>query len=261
MTIFSFRALALLATICIATNCDAQTESSELSSQFRFGAGLFGSLYFHSAGFSGLPGVSTCCPYYENGSGLGLGAAAFFQKPLAPAFSLSLWGGASDIVAGFTSIEEKTVIVDNTVQSATIQHILETNIAALYFEMQLSAQFSTLFSGFIGMRGDFFATSSFRQREELVIPETGSFETGTRVRNERSGALPGINRGLISPILGIRFDVPLNAERTMFLLPELSFGLSVTDATGFAPWGVRQIRAGATFGWQFQKDLEFIREK
>lgn len=261
MTLRRFLAFVLLAIIWTRTDCEAQNETFDLSSQFRFGAGILGSLYFHSAEFSALPGVPTCCPHYENGAGVGLGGAMFFQKPLAPTLSLSLWGGASDIAARFSSIEEKNVIVGNTIKTATIQHILETDITALYFEMQLSAQFSTIFSGFIGMRGDFFATSSYMQREELVLPETGSFETGSRIRNEKTGSIPGINRGLITPILGIRFDVPLNGSHSLFLLPELSFGLSVTDAVGFVPWGVRQIRAGTSLGWQFQKDLEFIHEK
>lgn len=236
--------------------CVSAQESGDFTTRYRIGGGVFGSVFFHSAAFTQLPGVATCCPNYENGSGLGLTGAIFFQKPLAPFLSLSLWGGAADIRARFASVEEKTVTIDNTLQTAAIEHILETNILSLYFETQLSAQFSVLFSGFIGLRGDFFAKSQYQQREELLRPESGSFETGSRVRNETSGSIPGVNRGLLSPVMGVRFDLPLNSAKTLFLFPELSFAFSINNAAGFTPWSVQNLRLGAAFGWQFDKETE-----
>lgn len=248
----------LAALIFLSAPISAQ-ESGDFTTRYRIGGGLFGSAFFHSAAFPQLPGVATCCPKYENGTGIGLTGAVFFQKPLAPFLSLSLWGGAADISARFASVEDKTVTIDNTLQTATIEHVLETNILSLYFETQLSAQFSVLFSGFIGLRGDFFAKSHYQQREELLRPESGSFENGSRFRNETSGNIPGVNRGLLSPVVGIRFDVPLNSGRTLFLFPELSFAFSINNAAGFTPWNVQNLRLGAAFGWQFEKEVE-VRE-
>ncbi len=236
------------------TVCKAQNEYFSLPSQYRIGAGAFGNAYFHSASFSELPGVPTCCPHYDNGTGLGSSFGIFFQKPLATGLSLALWAGASDINAKYSSNEQKSVIVSNALQSASIHHSLETDITTLYFEAQFSAQFSVIFSGYIGLRGDYFAKSSFQQREELLAPETGVFENGSRIRNAFSGAMSGNNRGMISPVLGVRFDLPLDSNRTLFLFPELSFGLSITDLANFTPWSVQFIRAGAAFGWHFQKE-------
>ena len=73
--------VALLCVAFAVSESVAQTEQFVSGTQFRFGGGIFSGLYFHSSSFAGLPGVPTCCPKYEQGTGIGFSGAAFFQKP------------------------------------------------------------------------------------------------------------------------------------------------------------------------------------
>src|SRR5947208_13248547 len=86
--------------------------SSHLRAQEKASFGIFGdlSLNQHSANFQGLPGVPSCCPRYETGSGTGPAFGGIFQLPLTNLLDFQLRATYHSLNGTLSETETTTVL-------------------------------------------------------------------------------------------------------------------------------------------------------
>src|SRR5205807_4091111 len=77
--------------------------------------GIFTDLSYnrHSANFQGLPGVPSCCPRYESGTGTGPVLGGIYQLPLTPLFDLQLRAIYHSLSAMLSATETTDVLQNN----------------------------------------------------------------------------------------------------------------------------------------------------
>ena len=106
-------------------------ERGELVSSY--GGYIHGSLNLHSANFQTLPGVPSCCPRFEQGSGLGLDVGVFYDILNFLPIPLELRLGYSTLGATLQKDESTTVTVNDQDAPGVFRHSVEASIAAITF--------------------------------------------------------------------------------------------------------------------------------
>jgi outer membrane protein OmpA-like peptidoglycan-associated protein len=106
------------------------------------------------------------------------------------------------------------------------------------------------FDGFnikLGIDGGYLLTKEYAQKEQLVKPDnSGTFENGKRTRNEFTGEIPEASSVLILGVGGLSYEIPLNANRTVNLCPEVMYEYAFTPVVKGLTWNSHQLRFGAS---------------
>lgn len=220
-----------------------------LHSQLRSAIGVVGNFNFnlHRADFRAFPGVPSCCPAYEGGSGSGLTLGVLYEVPLAEQLRLAIRGVYSSQSGTLTRTESAT-LAGNV--PGIFEHRVESSLANVGIEpwMQYNVV-SRLWVG-IGVRAAFVTSSNFSQTEVITEPSTGTFANGMRSRNVvPTQGIPDANRISAGLVAGVSLDVPLNRDATLLLAPELTYCYSVTSVVRGIDWSVDQLRFGASIKW------------
>lgn len=214
----------------------------------------------HNAEFRFLAGFPSCCPLYTSGSGsspiLGVNIEFPSSKNLRHSVraSYGLYGGT------LSAIESTPVVVGGALQTARILHTLRTNIPALEIEPAIHADITRKLGVFGGFRCSFLLNGTLEQYEELVTPNTGTFENNSRIRNRRSGTIFALQPLMASVVLGMRTTLPLNSAATYLLVPEISAALGLSSLTGNEEWRVHTIRAGISLIHQWPANNRHTRD-
>lgn len=241
---------SLAAALLAATGLHAQPQvsPSPLPGN-RLGAafGAFGhlSLNFHSAEFATLPGIPSCCPRYETGTGIGPTIGLFYQFPIGDPFFLDLRAGLFGNSATLTTTEPTTVIVGNQTLDAEFEHVVQATLASIGAEPRLGLHLSGPLALQIGGRVGSVISSSFSQRETIVQPsDVGVFENGRRTRNDTAATIPNAAAAEAAVVAGISYQLPLNRQRTLWLQPEALVSIGLTDVAADADWRANAVRFG-----------------
>lgn len=217
--------------------------------------GLYGAydLNQHSADFRQLPGVPNCCPRFEEGSGTGPAFGALVELPLTRRFFLNLRLGYMSHDATLSAEEPTTVIVGGTPQQGAFTHTVDASLSTFGIEPMVSWN-ATGTSGLhvhLGFRLATLMKNAFSQQEVVSQPaNSGTFidsngnDTRSRIRNEYSGDIPNASTLAISGAVGVSYDLPLNADHTMFLVPEVLYFYGLSQVVDGLDWKMNAIRPG-----------------
>ena len=226
-----------------------------LYTRFGFVAGY--GFNMHTADFRALPGVPNCCPQFESGSGSGPLGGIFSELPLSQSMLLGIRLSYITHDATLTQEEATTVIVGGVEQAGAFTHTVDATLSSIGIEPTLNVHIVAGLYANVGMRLGTYLTKDYSQKEEISQPEgVGTFldsngnDSKARVRNESSGEIPNAQSFLAQAVGGISYELPLNARRSMFLVPEVSYALSFTDVVDGITWKANGLRAGLALKFQ-----------
>jgi outer membrane protein OmpA-like peptidoglycan-associated protein len=219
-----------------------------LYAQNNTGLGIMGAfaLNSHSADFRTFPGVPSCCPRYDDGSGPGMLFGIFYRMPIARGFGLSLRASYSSLNGTLDRTEQE--LLSGGVQGSFL-HQVQARIADIGIEPVL--QYNVLDRLWLnaGFRVGYVAGKTFSQKEQLQTPGF-LFSNGRTIRNEvNDQPIPqasGILAGIVS---GIGYNLPLDAQSNLVLSPELSYLLPLSNIVQGIDWKISQLRFGASLTW------------
>lgn len=225
----------------------AQSDSTD---RLRFGVLAGGGITLHTAEFKELVGLPSCCPLYRNGTGISPTGGVFVELPLSSDITQGFRLFLTDVSGRLTSVESEPVIMNSRIQIAQIEHSVDAHIRGIGIEPITNFRIIKQFSTFVGLRADVAMRGSVEQREELLVPEVGTFENGKRIRNEASGGIYGMQPFILSLLAGFRFTLPLNKNNSVFLMPELSFSLGMNSLLYSQDWRSHTMRLGLGLAFQ-----------
>jgi hypothetical protein len=195
---------------------------------------------------TGLPGIPSCCPGYDGGSGSGWNVGPTFELPLATRLSGAVRLMAAGYGGTLEADEDQLVTADRDTVTATFRHTITESQTAIALEaLAAYAPIGGLdLKLFAGPRIDVMLGSSYDQEERIVEPQTILYENDLRTRLVYDGSLPEASALHLSLLVGLRYDIALNAERTLFLSPELSLWKDFTNIVADRDWSMSGIRFG-----------------
>jgi hypothetical protein len=214
--------------------------------------GVFAEVGFngHRADFIGLPGTESCCAGFTGGDGVGIGGGALLELPIGSIVDVG--GRASLLTVPFSmSTSEPTyIITEGPTNDGMFEHRLDGSMLTLGVEPRVGLRLVESLRASLGVRAAMVLSSSYEQREQLTEPAgQGTFmnpdgtDSHRRVRNEFAGALPDPALQ-IAPLVSLSYDLPLNAQRTLLLSPEITYQLGLTDVVSGVEWKVNTLRLG-----------------
>ncbi len=219
------------------------------TAQDRLSVGLHGAygLNSHDADFRAFPGIPNCCPAFESGTGAGPTFAVLARLPVAPLLR-------GEVRLGYTALDGVLTRQEATTVSGNVPGIFEHTVDAQLRAITLEPLVAyNVFSGlhvFAGGRIGLLSTATFDQREELVQPATGTFPNGARVQNEVvAAAIPNASSLNAAIVAGLQYDLPMNASKSLLLVPEVSYAYGLTSVVSNISWNVNQLRLGASVVW------------
>ncbi|MCX7737345.1 MAG: hypothetical protein N2319_11620 [Candidatus Kapabacteria bacterium] len=201
----------------------------------------------HFADFSQLPDAPSCCPKYTNANGNGFEFGIIYQEFLTKTISIAPSVGFIKTDGLFKSIEEKKIIINNSEETAEIEHNLLTNLYFLYLETGIIYNLFKSLNFMTAISLDYLAEANFEQKELLIKPENrGTFENGRRTRNEISGKISGANKFNFFLKAGINYELPLNKTKSITLLPSATISAGLNNLLPENKWGIIHLSIGFT---------------
>jgi outer membrane protein OmpA-like peptidoglycan-associated protein/opacity protein-like surface antigen len=221
------------------------------------GFGIFGNAHFnmHTADFRALPGVPSCCPRYSDGDGTGFGLGLLYEFPLSSSLSLALRGSWASHSALLLAREATTVGVDGAPAPAIIEHSIDAALSSVGFEPLLAYRLFGRLQLHAGGRVGYVLGKTYDQREDLIEPG-GTFENGLRSRNVLSGDIPDASSMYAAVVAGISYSLPMNAEGTLLLRPEVMYAYGLTPVVQDLTWNANAARAGLALVYTPRRDAE-----
>ncbi len=222
--------------------------------QQQLGLVIDGNLNMHSADFRAFPGVPSCCPKYQSGSGSSLGLGLLGSIKI----STESWCSARIQYNSYSARlvrTESLVLAGNT--PGEVEHSVDCVLPALELDLLFRQELGGGLSAEIGPRFGHFLSPTFTQKELVVSPSTGSFENGSRSRNELVDAdIPDLSSLHLGFNVGLVYSTPLNATGSLLLQPELRYVLGLSSIVRSMDWKASQVQAGLRFVWAPQKTKE-----
>ncbi len=220
--------------------------------------GIFGAFNYnmHTADFRSLPSVPGCCPVYEQGEGSGFSAGVLYDVPLGNEFALSLRASFMTQNATLSMTEIKPVDIGGELTQAAIEHSIEVGLPSLGFEPLVGYRVWEGLSVHTGLRLAAVLNPDYKQQEQLILPETGTFENDRRIRNEYSGDLPDASSFSAALIFGISYELPLDETGELHASPEISYIHGLTPVISSYSWSAHTLRAGVTLRYRLHSPEE-----
>lgn len=242
--------IVLLITFCVlCISAKSQEDTLKLKPiALVGGAGM--NFSFHSADFTALPGIINCCSGYTGGFGLNptflLGAEFFpegrlFNMPYRYGIRVGYSGANGDLTTEEFSFNK---IEGNNVEQVISRHTLTTKLPLLVIEpsLVLFPIENNSLGIVIGISGGLFMSKTFEQSQEIIQPSNILWlETGSSVKGSASGDIPQAGSLFIAPLIGVRYDIPLNEQWT--LVPSITALPQVTPFVSSLNWSAIHTRA------------------
>ncbi len=214
----------------------------------RYGISAGINLNYHFADFRAIPGVPNCCPWFEYGLGFGTFASVLYEYPVNNRMLIGLRGGYSDKNALLIKEEKTSVMVGMAEAEGVFEHSIDAKISEIVFEPSFIYRILDDLYISAGLQAGFFIQKQYEQKEEIIKPEnTGIFiDTRTRIRNQKSGEINNMAAFDGSVKASFSYELPLNKENTLLLVPELSFTAGVLNIVNETSWKTSAVSAGVT---------------
>lgn len=226
--------------------------------------GLFGGagLNFHAGAFQGIPEAPTCMPLdeasFDGTTAFGYDIGLLFEYPIAKDFAVELRGGYYDLGGTLRTDAylAPTFVADiSDTASVVSQYELEALLGLAGLELTLG--WSPLDIPLTFRLGPSFGTlfrRGYAQREVLQEPSNGVFiapdGSSTRVRNETADDILSVV-SQFGATLGADYELPMNEEGTLLLVPELRFNYAFSNIREGLDWQVHRGRLGLALKYVF----------
>lgn len=220
----------------------------------RFQFGIFGNggLDIQTSNFRKLPGIPNCCPRFTDGKGWDITGGILGEIPFDNDFFGLLHFGISYNSNKLISTEAFIYNEGGVPQGGEFQHILKTRFTTVFadFLFGLHPIWTSYF--YFGLRGGSHLSKKFDQWEELISPSYGTFENGSRRRNEYYNTdIPNTQSLQVSGVAGFGFELSLNNSRTVRFAPEIILTIPFNPEIRGYNWWNFTINAG--FALKFSK--------
>lgn len=223
------------------------------------GAVLQGSLDLHSASFSRLPEIDNCCPGFTGGSGMGWLVGLSYLTPLNSEWSVDVRAGYQHGSVDMSTSESKLISQNNgAFETASIRHDLSLSVSRMTIEPMAIYALTPSIGLRMGLFGAYQLNGRYLQGEFLENPSNAVFDNGTKSRNQAEGNLESLASMNLGVTVGIGTDLPLNADRSLTVSPELLLTLSPTNILQNTSWSMTMIRAGVVVSFSPEDDKEEI---
>ena len=212
-------------------------------SPYSFGIHALGGLNIHTALFSGLKGMPSCCPEYTQATSIGSSIGLMGSYAVNQEFGIALRASFNGLGGNFSSEELQYVMSQQGF--VTITHRLETSLGIISFEPQvmMTVGRTRLSAGaWLGIP----LTMQFAQRE-TIFP--GTFDGLNRIRNELSGNIPFTPSLIVGVSGGLSYELSLNRTNTIRLTPEIRGFALLQELSESTAWKAIGIRAGISLLW------------
>ena len=185
----------------------------------------------HYSSFSKLPSTTSCCPEFTGGSGNSMHWGFLVEIPVWDRFFLNLNGTWGEIPGDFISEETEEINIDGNPEMGRFEYRMSATIPAYTLSPSINYNFFDRFSIGTGLSVTFLQAATFDQAEYLTVPpDRGVFsDNGKRVRNEESGSIEGLASTAYSFDLHLQYKLPLNRSGDLFLMPEFSYSVGLSD--------------------------------
>lgn len=235
---------------------------------YRYGGFAFAGLNISSSQFKGFPGYPSCCPEFTSGSGAGYILGGFYENklfPSVPEVAFGLRGGLANLSSEFKAVEQndKTTIVtpSGTIEQAKINHIITTKILAIHLEPLIQFEYFLPFRFSLGVPISILFRNEFDGGERLADDQAGLFSNNLRERNTVTNQpIPQSPSVLVSSLVSVGYDIPINKEKTVFISPTLSFQQFFTPMNKQVDWTMLAVFAGAQLRFHPLENPVFIRD-
>ncbi len=237
--------LALSVLLCSSVALYGQQHpAAEQQKPTKIGGYLGYQYNLHNAGFSQLPGVPSCCPEFQAGTGAGFAVGGLYEIPLSSELSLLLRGGYSSLGATLKETENigNALGSGGSIVSAEVEHYLETTLGVISLQPGISySPFNAPISFTVGLEAGYLAVKQYKQREVLVRPENAIFpDTRSGIRNESSGDIADASSLRLAGFAGITTEIPIGKNVT--LSPSLEYFQGFTNVISDSSWGASSVR-------------------
>ena len=239
---------------------NAQEDTLEYEPQFYWG--FYGGLNInqHLSQFQSLDGYPSCCPEFDDGTGLGFAFGGLFEYPLNRAVSLEMRVGYAkldgDIVFNREDIGNHEVIGpggNQIVRQVYVDHTINAYIDQLSFEPTINFRFFGKFYMNAGFRLGYLLNSRMDIYEEIVEPQDVTFLDGDVARNDFYDVeIPASEQIQFYGAFGAGYTFELS--RTVLLMPELRYFLPFTDLTT-KTWKVASFQIGAALKFPVYQEV------
>ncbi|MDH7515774.1 MAG: OmpA family protein [Bacteroidota bacterium] len=234
------------AQVLLAQGDESGADSSRATGNL-WGTGVFAGLQWnqHRAEMRGLPGVPSCCPRYDGGSGMGPVLGGYVLAPVGERWLLSARLSYAEHGGRVTARESKPVFDGVQTIDALVEHEIDSRISSLGLEPLVGFRPYGEFGLFAGFRIAAVVRARFDQVERLVRPEDwGTFENHRRTRNEVKDAEVPDALPLAAALVALaEYRFPLVRGGEWFLVPEISYALALTRVASGVPWFSDGLRA------------------
>ena len=164
-------------------------------------AAVDGGASIHNASFTQLPGYATCCTTFDGGTGLAIGLSGGIDFDTdVTLFDVPIRYGIDLAIASMGATLRSREFVGNIIRgNERFDGVVEHSIAATYLPIAVepfvlaSIPSVPALSLRAGVSAGIPVVASFAQQQVLAEPASSdyTFETGSRVRGEQSGSIPG----------------------------------------------------------------------
>jgi hypothetical protein len=247
--------IILLLLLCLVYS-ESYSQRLFSPSNFNKGVGVFGnfSLNNHSAGFQELPDVPNCCSQFSEASGNGLSIGGFYEQPIIEYFiSVQFRLGLYNRNARFIENEyEPLTSGSDDAEIAKIEHVIDAEISTLGTDILGKVSVWRSLSIYGGFNMSYLVIHKFKQVETLVEPSHGTFENGTRKRNQINGNIEETSPLQLSFVTGLSFDIQVSKNLNYILSPEIFYCYGLTDILSNGDkWKINSLRIGLSFKFGF----------
>jgi len=206
-----------------------------------FGAGI----NLHT-GFKGqLPNIP-CCNYdFSPAVNLGYNLGIFYGLPITEDFEITFRFTYQDLGVDFSDIEEVYVAPDilfpDKPEIADVERSLINTINSAGLDSYIAWRMTNQFKILAGFHVGYLLTKKFEQEEKILSPSYGVWkENKQRTRARYSGDLDATLE--YSIFTGASYDMPLNKDHTLFIVPEFNFTLGLNSFVPDFGWTANTLR-------------------
>ena len=202
------------------------------------------SLESWSVSMSGLPGIPSCCPAFQSGSGTALRLMAEGSRNVSDRLRLTAGVGYTILRGTFETIEEEFLDNGSGGETGEILHTIDLRGGGL--DLRPLVEYSPLPQLWIGFGPVLHIAlqGSFEQEERLIAPENITFENMRRTRLEIEGPLPEQEALQLAISSHLRYELPLDSASGLALIPSIGYDLGLTEGISGVDWKRQGVRLG-----------------